>query len=111
VEGCRRGRVPERGRQGAGRLCFLLRARLISHWGTSSAASCTTTGWSWYTLFPTPSLQFRPSSIFVRRIWGYRHTFCCGGIFFCVKSTSKRSGPVGDCDVQLEVWPQSRVDR
>jgi hypothetical protein len=28
VEGCRRGAVPEQGRQGAGRLRFLLRARL-----------------------------------------------------------------------------------
>jgi hypothetical protein len=31
--------------------------------------------------------------------------------FFCVKSTGKRSGPVGGCDVQFEVRPQGRMDR
>jgi hypothetical protein len=30
---------------------------------------------------------------------------------FCVKRTGKRSGPVGGCDVLLEVGPQGRVDR
>jgi hypothetical protein len=54
VEGCRRGTVPERGRQGAGRLHLLLRVRLQPPSGTSSAGCCTTTVWSWYTSFPTP---------------------------------------------------------
>jgi hypothetical protein len=31
--------------------------------------------------------------------------------FFCVKSTGKRSGPVGGCNVQFEVRPQGRMDR
>jgi hypothetical protein len=34
--------------------------------GTSSAVYCTTTSWSWYILFPTPFLQFRPSFTSVR---------------------------------------------
>jgi hypothetical protein len=43
--------------------------------------SYTTTRWSWYASFPTPSLQYPPSSISVKHTWGYHHTSSCGGIF------------------------------
>jgi hypothetical protein len=46
-------------------------------------------------LFPTPLLSFRRSSIFVRHIWGYHCTYCCGGIFSALRVLARGRGRWG----------------
>jgi hypothetical protein len=46
-------------------------------------------------LVPNSITVVRPLSIFVRRIWGYRLTSCCGGIFSVSKVLARGRGQWG----------------